>query len=353
MSRFRTLSVSLLALAVAFGSAVPASAAKKQADVSSVTPKDFDNGGFKFLKKADRIAVPGFRVIFVVRNKATARAGSALANFGNTAASGSGMKTVTQAKNASLEIILAGVDEARLQKIAEQAYSDFVEQVKASGREVLTAADLAGNAGFEALEKSALPTYRKEPSLSNPKGYVTATPTNVPLWFTGSDAAYGDKSAFFQANNKALNKLAIEAKAVVVVPQIVIDFAKLASSGSSMLRSDAEVSSDKGMTVIGNEFASTGLHIYKSINKFAADWRFARLEKSFSLDGDYGDIKVITAENDANFQNSMTMAFGGQGTQHFKEMQALVADPAKYEALAVEAAKAVNKVFGQILTENK
>jgi hypothetical protein len=64
-------------------------------------------------------------------------------------------------------------------------------------------------------------------------------------------------------------------------------------------------------------------------------------------------MRSLDDTNDAALQNSVTMLTGFQGTQHFKSHKAVVADPAKFEAMAVVAAEAATAAFANAATANQ
>ncbi|HEV7766323.1 MAG TPA: hypothetical protein VGQ76_15065 [Thermoanaerobaculia bacterium] len=78
--------------------------------------------------KNNRVAVAGFRVVFVTHNEARAIVRASYLP---------GRETGTA--KARMEVDLRGVDDATLQAITDRAYNRFLDQLKATGREVITA----------------------------------------------------------------------------------------------------------------------------------------------------------------------------------------------------------------------
>ncbi|HYP04894.1 MAG TPA: hypothetical protein VER03_01560 [Bryobacteraceae bacterium] len=104
--------MSAFALALAAVSERPAYAIDVQ-EISSDKVKDLiDLKALKSLKSVQKVAIPGFRVAFVTRNKVTARSEDWLGGMGGGRSSGS---------KASMEVMLGNVDYALMQSIVDEA----------------------------------------------------------------------------------------------------------------------------------------------------------------------------------------------------------------------------------------
>jgi hypothetical protein len=75
-----------------------------------------------------RVAIAGFRVVFVVHNEAYAISRGSYLPGG----------VETGSAKAKMEVDLKGVDEQTMQALANAAYERFVAQLKAAGREVVS-----------------------------------------------------------------------------------------------------------------------------------------------------------------------------------------------------------------------
>lgn len=184
--------------------------------------------------KSNRVAIGGFRVVFVTHNEARAFTGATYLPGGVERGSA----------RAKMEVDLQGVDDATMQAITDRAYQRFVEQLKAAGREVVTLEELQ-------------PTYTEFKTAPTPmavdvgllKGKAFA-PTGMPLWWQIGDS-WGD-AGLGQKNMRAFNKQAAALKGTIcVAPMVVIDFAHMESSGnkSGLLRRTAEVGASLAMSV--------------------------------------------------------------------------------------------------------
>src|SRR5688572_1018436 len=128
----------MLVCAVAF-IAVPA-VAQEAITLPDLNPSEWFDGkmggtfGAKTVTafaKSNRVAVAGFRVVFVTHNEARAFVRASYMPGRDTGSA-----------RAKMEVDLKGVDDATLQAITDQAYALFLDQLKAAGREVVPLAEM-------------------------------------------------------------------------------------------------------------------------------------------------------------------------------------------------------------------
>jgi hypothetical protein len=185
--------------------------------------------------KSNRVAIGGFRVVFVTHNEARAFVGATYLPGG----------VERGAAHAKMEVDLQGVDDATMQAITDRAYARFVEQLKAAGREVVTLDELKPTyAGFNSAAAVPQPV---DTGLLKGKAFA---PTGMPLWWQVGDS-WGD-AGLGQKNMRAFNKQSEALKAPIsIAPMIVIDFAHMQSSGnkSGLLARRAEVGAALAMSV--------------------------------------------------------------------------------------------------------
>ena len=122
-----------------------------------------------------------------------------------------------------------------LQQIADQAYSHFLEELEASGYEYVAVEDFSNLEAFKKIEltESGPAAPYVQPGDDNSRStYAAFAPSGLPLWFSHYDKTLGvgDKGPFEQKNWKALNALSVETDAVILVPQIGINFARMEDS---------------------------------------------------------------------------------------------------------------------------
>jgi len=183
--------------------------------------------------KSNRVAVAGFRVVFVMHNEAHAFVRASYLPGG----------VETGSARAKMEVDLRGVGDATLQAITDHAYQLFVQQLKAAGREVVPL-DASAFAGFKT---NPVPM---EVNLAVLKGKAFS-PSGMPLWWQVGDS-WGD-AGLGQKNMRAFNELSKSTNAAITIaPMIVIDFAHMQSSGanrSGLVQRRAEVGATLAMSI--------------------------------------------------------------------------------------------------------
>ncbi|HVE70407.1 MAG TPA: hypothetical protein VNI54_03490 [Thermoanaerobaculia bacterium] len=239
--------------------------------------------------KSNRVAVPGFRVVFVTHNEARAVVRASYLPGRETGAA-----------RAKMEVDLRGVDDATLQAITDRAYKTFIDQLTAAGREIVPVTEYANF-------KTVTPVPAEvNTGLLKGKAF---SPTGVPLWWQVGDA-WGD-AGLSQKNMRAFNMSSEALKgAIVVAPVIVVDFAQMQSSGnrSGLLARRAEVGATLSMSiptfytrVVRAEQTRYGGLVYKgddgalSLTKaLDTDVEFAEM---FRVDTKTGEVISLTGGN--------------------------------------------------------
>lgn len=248
--------------------------------------------------RSNRVAIAGFRVVFVTHNEASAiTRGSYLP----------GRDTGTA--KAKIEVDLQGVDDATLQAIADAAYQRFVAQLRAAGRDVIGAEQMQNS--YAEFKLAAAP---QEVNLGALRGRAF-TPTGVPLWWQVGDA-WGD-AGLSQANMRAFNELSKSANAIAIAPGIVIDFAHMQSSGnrSSLGSRGAEVGASLAMSV--SSFTTRVVRAeetrYGGI-VFKGDDGALNLTRRLDTDAQFADLQKLE-ENDKGTVLSLLGALGANSRQ--------------------------------------
>jgi hypothetical protein len=184
--------------------------------------------------KTNRVAVSGFRVVFVTHNEARAMVRATYLPGG----------VETGNARAKMEVDLKGVDDATLQAITDDAYRLFIDQLKAAGREVVTPEEMKDT--YAAFKVAAVP----QDVNAGPLKGKAFSPTGMPLWWQVGDA-WGD-AGLGQKNMRAFNEQSKALNApVTIAPVIVVDFAHMQSSGnhSGLVRRRAEVGATLAMSI--------------------------------------------------------------------------------------------------------
>ena len=187
----------------------------------------------KILPRSKRVAIVGFKVVYV--NEAFSRARVRASYMPGRDTSGA---------SAAMQVNLSGVDDATLQLLTDQAYARFVAQLRAAGREVLTPAGKQWDyTEFEAETGPADVSFMKA------KGRAFA-PQGLPLWNQAGEPWGGVK--FGQKNSKAMAAVSNKLEAAIAIaPVIVVDFAQMSTSGnrSGLVARTAEVGTTLAISV--------------------------------------------------------------------------------------------------------
>ena len=222
------------ALSAALVIALPATAVPIREVTTVKAGRIIDVGSMKGLfAKKKRVAIAGYQIAFVTRNKATAKAAGMLSG-------GSGAK-------ASLETFLGNVDYQLMQSIADEAYASFVVKMQEAGLEVVSMEQLRASPAFAQLETT--PASADKAYKVNFQGahYIIVPAAGLPLWFNNYDGLAGGKGS--RKNLKTMAQLSKELDAAILQPSIAVDFAYLKESGG-MLANRASVEAQNGMSVV-------------------------------------------------------------------------------------------------------
>jgi len=288
-----------------------------------------------------RVIVPGFRVAFAVKTSASAYGGGALANVGNS--SGFGARSVTQAQNKRVEMALTGADTALLQGLTDRLYSDFVDRLKAAGREVIDPATLARTPGYAKLKPVATTPYTASPTMhGDPRDYIVLSARPLPLFFMHIDSYLGNAGAFDQESTKAVHEIAANLDAVAFIPTLLIDIAELESSGRSNFRSGASADVIPKLG-IGGRSELRYLNGKDAKIFYTGDFGMLTVTKPAYFDGQYGEVKTVEAFDTASLANALTAATGLQGAQHFVDKRELRVDRQKFAAGVLKAGATFNQ----------
>jgi hypothetical protein len=304
----------------------------------------------KILDRSDKVIIAGFRVAFNTEAAASASTDSRLKNLGNT--TGSGMKTVTSSASASMKVALAGLSADDFQRITEEAYTDFKAQLAAAGVTVLGADVLKASKGYAELTLTPSTKerpYIKDMSIGAGTTVVVFTPAELPL-FLGHFDGNGIGSVSMNLGNwRALNQLSVETKAVVLVPTIMVDFVKMKSSGrNKMLKDTAEVGAEPQISLIAQH---TGVAVFHAKIRIAGDLGGLHLGEDWAMPGAFGEMKQVSASDNAALNSSLVMLTGQAGRVSSKSNNVFLAVPAEYEKLSLEAVKAFNHTASAFIAE--
>ncbi len=281
----------------------------------------FGEKAVKFLPRSKRVALAGFKVVFV--NETFARATVRASYLPGRDTSGA---------SAAMQVNLAGVDAATLQALTDQAYARFIAQLRAAGREVMTVADAKWD--YSEFQTAPLPA---EVSEGDTKGSAFA-PAGMPLWF--QLAEFGGPR-LDQANSRAMGTASFKAGApIMLAVTVVVDFAQMASSGnrSGLVARSAEVGTTLAMSVrridtrlVRAEEAKGGI-VYKG------DDAWLRLTKPLVTDLEFAVLEVAEKDHGSGVGGFLSRAFVGTGKTAFRRAETSNGEYSKAATAVLERA---------------
>ena len=276
--------------------------------------RDFARSSFvrKTLKKKPMVVVPGYRVVFSLDNAeyvgvagdegASPEASRFEALALTTSATVGGITDRTSRETGNTRIlarkaILDGVTLQDLQQIADQAYIHFLEELEASGYDYVTTQDFVELEAFKEIEltkpRSAEPYVQSGDERSR-STYAVFAPSGLPLWFSHYDHSLGlrDKEPHDQRNWRALNALSAKTNAVVLVPQIGINFARMEDAPTYSLLAVGSGNFDFNVNVHLDPRV-TSLSAYSAKTETAGSLGAATLRKPVFLPYEFGVVEKI------------------------------------------------------------
>lgn len=297
-----------------------------------VRPQLVEQGRFKKTPVADvvgdtrelsgvkKVVLPFFTVQF---NKKAGE--SAAASTGGPLGSGPGV-------NVHLKAVLAGVDEATLQRVTNLAYQDLISQFKSAGIDVVD---------FETVQSTA--TYKKlgkdYPSVKKKRSIYMADGMRNPGKFT-----YG----------MTWGKLMNDVQTPIISTSYIVDFATFGTDEKSGMQL-ATASIDLGQVahVWGGISGSTkdkckrGSCYGKLFNASLGQATYSNIPMGSFADTTSGAVK--------NTQAVMNVFAGLAGTSTRTDSEkTLTVDPKKYEAATLDALKKANsRLVAKVKAANK
>ena len=255
-----------------------------------------------FLPRSKRVAVVGFKIVFVNETFARARVRASYMPGRDTSGA-----------SAAMQVNLKGVDDAALQALTDQAYTRFVAQLRAAGREVITPTD--GQWDYKEFQGTAGPTNAE---FGQAKGRAFS-PKDMPVWALVGDPWGG--VTFDQTNNKALGAVSNKAGAVLAIaPSIVVDFAQMASSGnrSGLIARSAEVGTTLAISVNRVDTLLVRAEELKFGGVHKGDVGWLNLKRPLETDLEFAVLKVAEKDHGSGVAGFLSKAFVGTGKTAFR-----------------------------------
>jgi len=225
----------------------------------------FGKNVIEVMPNSRRVAVAGFRVVFITENTVTAQVRGSYMPGRDT----SGARS-------TLKVSLSGVDQATMQAITDKAYADFLAQLRFAGRDVVPEEELKA---FFGGVSSPVPAGQPYLKTANNQAAAVFSPRGVPLWFYSGDAPWGDAGPIDQKNIRSLAEAAARLKAITIAPMIVVNFARMMSSGNQ-----------SGFTA---RAAETGASLAMHVSGFSSHYmRSEETRGGIVMNGDDGGIQM-------------------------------------------------------------
>ncbi|WDA39925.1 hypothetical protein [Erythrobacter sp. BLCC-B19] len=323
------------------GAATPALAAQKMIGVGALAAQNFDTAMAKVLARSQRIVIPSYRFGMVLR---------------------SGISATGDAGNVQMEAAadLVGVDAAMLRRIAHAMFADFVGQIRATGRTVVSSDEFMTGKAVQKLTVTQDPFVKKP--FADARTIAVVTPEYQPLINLHLDAPLSDQSPFALGNWRAVNALSVETKALVMLPRIVFDFAALTGSGHKVYGGNASVGIQPGMYLVP---VLTSFGFYHAKIALAGEGGHLRLEDRVALgqagemikSGSFNNRDEVDRWNSYVASNAWWTDPGGAvpgrptRAYDFSNYQYRV-DPALLEQVCLDGAMATHRIFAAALTAN-
>ena len=263
------------------------------------------------LRAKPRIAVPSYAVSFI--------------QSGDVRGYAAGQGATLAQRSVSIKVALAGMSDADYRRLADEAYADLLQRLHAVGIAALDHAQMATLPDYAAVER--VPGNRIAD-----EGYITGRAEQQWTVYGASDAPLVKGMAMETgfaavAGSQAVLQLVdvgVDLDAVIVQPLLVIDFAHMDSSGSSMFTGRASA----------NAQLAFGLHPRSKVDVNYAErkgrgnlWGVLTLDRGVYSDEPFAVLHKVGA-NDADqsfYQAAMAAGWGSM----FKQSEVYAAQVAK------------------------
>ncbi|HVZ42503.1 MAG TPA: hypothetical protein VHA82_01735 [Ramlibacter sp.] len=290
------------------------------------------------MPNAKRVAVPAFRVAFVTENHVSAQVRGVYLPGG---IDHSGARS-------SFHLTLQGVTEPTLRAITDQAYAAFLKELAASGREVVPLSELKELfAGFQVSPQGML----KE---NGGQKVAFFSPSGMPLVFMLHDGPWGS-GGFDLTNYRKLEEISVKTGAAVIAPVILVNFAKMRSSGnrSALTAGAAETGAELTMSVPYMQVFYTRGTEFRNGMQMGGDQGSFRLEAPILGGSDFGTMRETAHQDNAATKSafdllgkSMGMLNAGGAAQSSTTAVAVVNDQA-YAAAANDVLQRMAASMGE------
>ncbi len=203
----------------------------------------------------------------------------------------------TSGASSTLKVDLTGVDAATMQLITDRAYESFLAQMRLAGREIVPHEELKEfRAAIDSAPSGPGNPFAKEEGSQKAMAF---SPTGLPLWFTHWERPWSDRGMFDQKNYKAMGEYSLKLNATVIAPLIVVNFARMSSSGnqSGLLARSAETGATMSMHV--GAFSTHWLRTEEFRNNMLmkGDEAAASMNGVIASEMSFGDMKEVASSD--------------------------------------------------------
>lgn len=267
-----------------------------------------------------RVVVAGYNVGGFRTAKTTGRASGGILNSNPGASS-------------TVELVAWGIDQPLLTRIANAAYADLNAQLQAAGFEVVSLEQARAAAGFDKLKLGSAPY---EVSVPADRGKMEGTVVGPAL--TGVRGNFPLAKVEFGSFGAPVLSLNLES--MVVMPNLMFDFAALSSSRSMGYTASAAAELRFGIAQGYSQF-----RVMASRRKEFLEGDFIYAIDSAQIPdtpiGRIGDAN----RSDNGMQQALGRALGAPMQARSKSSSVAEIDQARYEAMALAAARGWNAAF--------
>lgn len=305
-------------------------------DLSGVDISVLKAKPLSFIDKAERIAVPTYRLGIVTRS-------------GRRAVSGGGIKTTVEAS-----ADLVGVTDEEVRAIADRALADFIEQLKATGRSVVPMSEIQAASGYAKIEPTPVPFIKKP--FGDARTIYMTSPNGFPLISTHADSPVSDQSPLSLGNWRAINQLSVDLNAVILIPTVIIDFAEFKGSGYSVISSSASVTAKPGLYVVDQLSGLSGYHAKIAL---AGDLGRAILQKRIAIGaaGDFVETSRTSNQDEVRqwnlLANNLPNNAGRPTSSYDIAAYAYRVEPSQFDKTVMDGVVAINRAYAQVAAQYK
>lgn len=228
----------------------------------------------------------------------------------------------------SMNLQLEGVDAAMLTRIADAGHADLIAKLRAAGIDVIDAPSFFQSPEAQEIKRSAEPVEGGTPKkilLVGPKG-VGAALTPYSLITKGFNANIGDQAS------SALD-------AIVIYPNVALDFAWTSGSGSSMF--NRKVNVEGGMRFALDQ-TSNCWGVYSKDGRFVDGSIMLTPEEDIGVDDAFATLGQAESRDNGlavGLSHALKLGMGSNTGDSY----IVAADKGRYELLAMNAVKGFNQ----------